>query len=968
MPPKRKASAKTESKVANGAVASGGAAEALATVPLAPSDSSAVFERIKDNLATILGHPIFKKVVSLLPLGIGSSLKKGAVSGAFQEAFKLELFKSAMSSAGRYQCGINIMWLDFLYTAMPGIPLQQRAIDECQHMYFREPAPCRQVSIAVESDDFSPLQHQGALQKVSPGEPIFAFLQAVRDDIDALADVASEEGSDARKHQAHLEERLQSWKQAMLTTTGLFVHLASADDKWWFEHNMREEIASDFRTMGRTTFQKICEVLKYRSLMVQQHGAANVTQKFLANVYAEKAKMSQGSEPVTESFVHMTTFINETLFTCPEALECIRDLDARYGIENPLNGVTKLHAIAKASRDTDDLEWLAKSLWDHIITGVLTAGISTRDLTTSGRSLLQVYLMKKRALAHLLTKADVLLKPAVAERLRVIFANHKAYRTYVRPAFGISGVTDAQVDISYQSGWSTATRMFATFIEDAVYKHEHPYSSNYINCLRAGKSITELFEYQAFDETWSTIKASLDEEKRAEEATQATATMIAMQASATTPKAEAVQGDIDGDGEGKPSSASVAVATAAGERNHVQEYWRVFADNLLRSRVTLKVTPKENDTLTEDIKTSAPHAVHLQPGVCNLIVHYDTKLGSEANSRPASRKAPLRDVHLKSCITAARKALPPKGPGTLRPADVYVFQDQGRKMDSTFSGPFSTGKGELKDIHSKKYHVFLEFDSLVARRRVGKGRKRVEQLHGLHIFCQSEDVLPNKRCKTYLCDTRGDVIGPVVIDDHRRGDNKVWSLQYGDKKAALGDALRAVGGPVDDDDVDDDTSAVLMPDSLVPFAWLSFSKLFFANLLDFLNAGAVIDFTPGDGNLAAAAVEMNRPYLGFCHSEKHCILLYDRLLTLVQEAMAEEGNGLYTPAFVQAMKGNKPKPPVPGPVRRSPPKTLKKGTGNKGKTKDTGKKKKKGNKGKKESMASSSSSSPPNDDTESSAA
>ncbi|MFM6334018.1 MAG: DNA cytosine methyltransferase [Dolichospermum sp.] len=155
--------------------------------------------------------------------------------------------------------------------------------------------------------------------------------------------------------------------------------------------------------------------------------------------------------------------------------------------------------------------------------------------------------------------------------------------------------------------------------------------------------------------------------------------MIAMQASATTPKAEAVQacldnGDIDGDGEGKPSS--VAVATG-GDRNHVQEYWRVFADNLLRSRVTLKVTPKENETLTEDIKTSAPHAVHLQPGVCNLIVRYDTKLGSEANSRPASRKAPLRDVHLKSCITAARKALPPKGPGTLRPAVVQIIKESG---------------------------------------------------------------------------------------------------------------------------------------------------------------------------------------------------------------------------------------------------------------------------------------------------
>ncbi|MFM6334019.1 MAG: hypothetical protein ACKPFE_15005, partial [Dolichospermum sp.] len=58
---------------------------------------------------------------------------------------------------------------------------------------------------------------------------------------------------------------------------------------------------------------------------------------------------------------------------------------------------------------------------------------------------------------------DVLLKPAVAERLRVIFANHNAYRTYVRPAVGISAVTDAPaVDVSYQSGWSTAARMFAT--------------------------------------------------------------------------------------------------------------------------------------------------------------------------------------------------------------------------------------------------------------------------------------------------------------------------------------------------------------------------------------------------------------------------------------------------------------------------------------------------------------------------
>ncbi|MFM6777265.1 MAG: hypothetical protein ACKPKJ_09745, partial [Dolichospermum sp.] len=59
------------------------------------------------------------------------------------------------------------------------------------------------------------------------------------------------------------------------------------------------------------------------------------------------------------------------------------------------------------------------------------------------------------------------------------------------------------------------------------------------------------------------------------------------------------------------------------------------------------------------------------------------------------------------CIAAARKTLPPNGPGTWRPADVYVFQDPGRKNDSTFSGQFATGKGELKDIHSNRYYVFF---------------------------------------------------------------------------------------------------------------------------------------------------------------------------------------------------------------------------------------------------------------------
>ena len=87
----------------------------------------------------------------------------------------------------------------------------------------------------------------------------------------------------------------------------------------------------------------------------------------------------------------------------------------------------------------------------------------------------------------------------------------------------------------------------------------------------------------------------------------------------------------------------------------------------------------------------------------------------------------------------------------------------------------------------------------------------------------------SKRFKTYLCsDTRGDILGPVVVDDIR-GD-EVWTLAYGEKKLVLGEALRAVGGPTEgEDDLEDEEmpTPVITGETMVPFAWLSFPKTFF---------------------------------------------------------------------------------------------------------------------------------------------
>ena len=169
-----------------------------------------------------------------------------------------------------------------------------------------------------------------------------------------------------------------------------------------------------------------------------------------------------------------------------------------------------------------------------------------------------------------------------------------------------------------------------------------------------------------------------------------------------------------------------------------------------------------------------------------------------------------------------------------------------------------------------------------------------------------------------------------------------------------------------DDDEDDD--APLTADSMVPFAWLSFPKEFFASVIDGLNGGGIVDFTPGDGNMAMAAVEANKAYFGYCHTEKRCVLLYDRLRQLVRRAMAQEGNPLYTPAYVQAMRGGGRRTtttPAPSASQTQKDKKDKKDMKDKkGKDKKDKKTQKKVKDTKKAKSSSSSSSAPPSGDEE----
>ena len=906
-----------------------------------PGESSEVWARIQDNMVTISEHSVFKKIVAALPTGIG-----GTAGGAFQDAFKLEHYKAAMAGAAcKYQCGINIFWLDFSYSAMPGVPLRQRSIDELRDQYFAGPSGFpKTIVIAVDSVQFNPLEHKGSLQRVSPGEIVYALLDAIRRDIDANKD----------------NEYLLEWRRVLLTATGLFELLPSFEDKWWYEHNLREDMATDARNMCRTSYQKICEVLKYRSIVQRSEGMSQCSAAALAERYALKARMSKASEKVTESFIRQAFLVHSDLLALPAALECIQDLEARFGVDSPLNGITKLNAISRVSKDREDVQWVLVSLWELIRRGVYNSQTLTlRDMqaTSTGKALLQVFVLKKKMLAYLLAKADSMLSAPVSEKFRQVFANHEAYRQHVRAFPG-----DPECEVSYQATWTAGARMFLNFIEEAVFKNDYPLAQTFSYCARQNKSVEDVLAYQSFEEMWSFVKDAIDDEKRKAEAQLA---LVEAAAAATESETKACDRD-DPVISGQGGTDTVAADVSVSDGDRVRKSWMAYASQIVNSCIFLKHSPKEADSFAEEIRSSAVTKTNILPGTRNMLIIYDVKLSSEANSRPCSRKAPFREVHFKTCMAATRKVFA-SACGPLKPGHIIIACDQSKKLASNLVQAFKKNPDDKAlpvDIFYKVFFVMLDFDSLVVRKRYGKSKTKVDQLHYLHLLASSDASVPSKRYKSWTGGTSGNVMGPVVFDPVP----KTWQMKHAEKKLAYADALRAVGGAGSDSGGEEpaaDSAPAVTPETMTPFCWLSYPQSFGDNVLDSLNVYAVLDYTPGDGNLALAALDKKVPYLGFCHSEKHALALHDYLVDKLFQQLTVEGSPWYNVACVAAHKamGRNGATAAGGPIDDDDKGTKRKKPDGDDKKKKKKKKKNKKKGDKKNKKSSSSSSDPPSGET-----
>lgn len=238
--------------------------------------------------------------------------------------------------------------------------------------------------------------------------------------------------------------------------------------------------------------------------------------------------------------------------------------------------------------------------------------------------------------------------------------------------------------------------MCFSFIEDVVFRNTPLYNSSFVQALKMSKKPDELLVYGNIGEAWSSVKTVLEHELRAKAASAATD-----------------EGGDGGDGRKAPTHApcqekdgATTVADDTLRSDEAQDsqpevWWRRFAQDTVKSRVLLRPIPNTDDHFVTELNGSAAGKT-----AGRIMVHYDPKLAAEANSRPSSRKAPLREVHLKTCMQAAQKVFDPTQARVIKPGVYFVFHDQGRRMENILTGQFKAGPADKALAPSVQFRKF----------------------------------------------------------------------------------------------------------------------------------------------------------------------------------------------------------------------------------------------------------------------
>ena len=396
-----------------------------------------------------------------------------------QAAFDLAEYQTAMKQHGTYRCAGNELWLDFWFTPQPGVPYNKASIFQLAEKSFFEPNQWTGTNVVMVSDlAYNPMEHQGALRRLSPEEVNFARVIGIANAIDREVP----------------KEVLEAFKVDLQCASFQFeLHEGGVDNP---SHtairrsiNLREQMRQTAKAVGRDTLQRIFEVLRIRRLMEQSRGAGKVSNEALAQYYENEINLSTESEAVTATFINQTSVVYNNILKDGKNLAILRSLSEQYGHNNPLNSMTKLNTVlTKCDKQPPMITWVLEKIRDVVTSGMLDVGeISNRALKESAgghKGLVDLFVIKRQLLVHLLARdIDKRLRGSGSSKRRddiaEMLGSHSKYRSKLNPI-------GTEPDLTFLAEYKDSEKMTIRAYENLIYGTEFDAQLRY--CARMKKT------------------------------------------------------------------------------------------------------------------------------------------------------------------------------------------------------------------------------------------------------------------------------------------------------------------------------------------------------------------------------------------------------------------------------------------------------------------------------------------------
>ena len=286
-------------------------------------------------------------------------------------------------------------------------------------------------------------------------------------------------------------------------------------------------------------------------------------------------------------------------------------------------------------------------------------------------------------------------------------------------------------------------------------------------------------------------------------------------------------------------------------------------------------------TSNRDSLQNEPLAMIQESECGNVLILFDCNVWGETDSRPDLRACPIHaDKMGNSFKSAAQARYQGADPDRLMVGDIFCLIDGGkdrkRHFLKAFSGlsPGKVGKG--KDPNKtviKTIMLHVSEDSWRARRKKSGARTaKLTQTMYLVANVKTFQNMPQRAFKDYKGTNKGDVIGPIELDDVI----DIPHMTVADKRAYYGHRYVLAGGKIPADDEDDDenddedddeekTSPAKTPET-VPLSWHCLPADFMVNIATAFRVKHVVDLSPTPLSLAYDLAVIGTSYVAMCAS------------------------------------------------------------------------------------------------------